>query len=77
MRGIRVPNNEPGLVNPRRNEDGTLNEADLAELRAVYQFIGRTPARIVRWQEQAAAENPDTFSEEALPSTENGTYTAT
>jgi len=58
---VKVPLNEPGLVEIRENPDGTVNEGDLEKLRVVYGFIGKSPVAR-RWrQRQEERGRPRSF----------------
>ncbi|MBU2101365.1 hypothetical protein KKH05_01450 [Patescibacteria group bacterium] len=55
---VKVPLNEPGLVQIRENPDGTINEDDLERLRVVYGFLGKSPAARRRLQQQQKKRCP-------------------
>jgi len=51
---VKVPLNEPGLVQVRRDENGELRQDDLEQLAAVYRILRRTPRKVLRNRAAAA-----------------------
>jgi len=58
---VKVPLNEPGLVQIRENPDGTINEDDIERLRVVYGFLGKSPTAQRRRQQRQEQGRPRSF----------------